>query len=44
LDTWFSKFDSLFEGENELKAKSSTQNMASGQFLKMCEVKPEHKK
>ena len=41
LHIWFSTLDSLFEGENTLKAKYRARNMATGQYLKIWEVRPE---
>jgi len=40
LHIWFSTVDSLFFGENADKAKNRARNMATGQYLKIWEVKP----
>jgi hemoglobin len=39
LHLWFSTIDQLFEGENALKAKNRARNMATGQYLKIWEVR-----
>ncbi len=40
LSIWFTTVDSLFEGENALKAKNRARNMATGQYLKIWEARP----
>ena len=40
LNIWFTTLDSLFEGENAMKAKNRARNMATGQYLKIWEARP----
>jgi len=40
LTLWFSTINKLFEGEIAEKAKDRARNMATGQYLRMWEVRP----
>ncbi len=40
LELWFSTVDSLFVGEKAMFIKNRAQNMATGQFLKILQLRP----
>lgn len=41
LHLWFTTMDSLFSGLNADKAKNRARNMATGQYLKIWEARPD---